>query len=360
MSESMFSKKKNNSLWSSSKSLQRKGLFDRQPFAPHKDVPDDQLPDLQTRWERAKTPNYVFQYLNPQPAPTPTLDTGNIQPQEDREEDQIQTLPLEHVQLQEASGEKPSEDLQALPLADIQRLPAIVPVIVWFGKALAATTIDALIDFAIAAILGLPTPGLIDNLGNLVVNLVPLLGELKKGKKVAKLFKVIGNIVQIMHRFKQLKIPGAAKLFPKAVHEASLFKSAVISGSLKEAKESFGRLLGHLREAQVASSLAAKGEKLLHLGKEVKVGQRTLTDIDVITEESGQRIYTQVKAGKAASLGPGSNSWTKFTNQANHTIAEAAKDNAKVRYDVDDISPDAEAFLNGLGVEIRKTFDILK
>ena len=120
MSESMFSKKKNNSLWSSSKPVQRKGLFDRQPFAPPKDIPDDQLPDLQTRWERAKTPNYVFQYLNPQPAPTPAVDTGNIQRQEDREEDQIQTLPLEHVQLQEAPGEKPSEDLQASLRANIQ------------------------------------------------------------------------------------------------------------------------------------------------------------------------------------------------------------------------------------------------
>jgi hypothetical protein len=121
MSESMFSKKKNNSLWSSSKPVQRKGLFDRQPFAPPRDIPDDQLPDLQTRWERAKTPNYVFQYLNPQPAPTPAVDTGNIQRQEDREEDEIQALPLEHVQLQEAEEEKPEENLQASPLANIER-----------------------------------------------------------------------------------------------------------------------------------------------------------------------------------------------------------------------------------------------
>ena len=121
MSERMFSKKKNSSLYSSSKHVQRKGLFHRQPFAPHKDIPDDKLPDLQTRWERAKTPNYVFQYLNPQPAPTPAVDTGNIQRQEDGLEDQIQTLPLEHLQLQEALGEKPEEDLQASLRANIQR-----------------------------------------------------------------------------------------------------------------------------------------------------------------------------------------------------------------------------------------------
>ena len=119
MSESMFSKKKNNSLWSSSKPAQRKGLFDRQPFARPKDIPADQLPDLQTRWERAKTPNYVFQYLNPQPVPASAVDTGNIQRQENQEDENLQAKPLA-LQLQETE-EKPEEDLQALPLANIQR-----------------------------------------------------------------------------------------------------------------------------------------------------------------------------------------------------------------------------------------------
>ncbi|WP_096058301.1 eCIS core domain-containing protein [Haliangium ochraceum] len=66
----------------------------------------------------------------------------------------------------------------------VQRAAPLVPIAIWFGKTIAATTIDAFIDAAIAAILALPTPGALDNVINFLFNLVPGLGEAKKVNEV--------------------------------------------------------------------------------------------------------------------------------------------------------------------------------
>jgi hypothetical protein len=244
---------------------------------------------------------------------------------------------------------------------------AIPAAVIWGGKAIAATTFDAFIDFAIAAILGLPAPGALDHVGNFLVNLVPFLGEAKKAKKIAKLLRMVGKIVAPIKKMKELKIPGANKLFDNLVREASKLKANIRSLDLDAAKQTFGRLLGYVREAQVATKLHGQGAAVEHLGKLVKAGGKPLTDIDVVTREGGQLVFTQVKSGNAAKLTKGSDSWIKFENQAQRTkeAADAIKASnggvaPKVRYVVDDITPEAKAYLEDLGFIVESAGKFLK
>lgn len=253
-----------------------------------------------------------------------------------------------------------------IPIADLQTIavqrvaPAVVPIVIWFGKALAATSIDALIDLAIAAITGMPPPGFWSHVGNFFVNLVPGLSEAKKVKKAAKLFRVIDKILDIVKAFKKLNVPGASNLLQRMSKEVAHFKDAISGGNLAKAKEAFGRLVGFLREAQVASKLKEEGAKIVHLGKNIKVGKRIATEVDAVTQEAGRMVFNQVKAGKRAVLTPGSTDWVKFTNQVDETIKAAQGLKAKVRYVVDEISAEAQQYLTSKGVEIRRTSEILK
>lgn len=252
----------------------------------------------------------------------------------------------------------------------IQRVaPAVVGVVMWFGKALAATSIDALIDYAIAAITGMPPPGFWSHVGNFFVNLVPGLGEAKKLKNAAKLFKVIDDIIDIVKTFNRLKVPGAGRLLKRMAAEADQFKDAIKAADLSKAKEALGRLLGFLREAQISSKLQEGGAKIVHLGKEIKVGKQVVSEVDIVTEEAGKVVLNQVKAGKRAVLTPGSTDWPKFTNQVEETIKEAKRLKAeqgvetKIRYYVDDISEAARKYLEErrieIPIEIRMTSEIL-
>lgn len=243
--------------------------------------------------------------------------------------------------------------------------PAIVPVIVWFGKALAATSVDALIDFAIATILALPSPGALDQIINLVTNLVPGLGEAKKLKKATKLFEIVDKIIDIVKRFKAASIPGSANLLKNMSRESEQFKAAIKAGALDEAKAIFGRMLGYLREAQIASKMTETGGELVQLGLQKIGSKKLLTDIDVVYRKGDITFFGQVKAGSQAAISRGSNSWKKFENQAQRTV-EAAKEYAamkgvvtKPQYYVDNISDDAKALLESLDIEIILNTNIL-
>ncbi|WP_428264373.1 DUF4157 domain-containing protein [Haliangium sp.] len=244
---------------------------------------------------------------------------------------------------------------------------AIPVAVIWGAKAVAATTFDAFIDFAIAAVLGLPAPGALDHVGNFLINLVPFLGEAKKVKKIKKLLQVVGKIVGPIQKMRSLKVPGATKLVENLLRQARKLKDELRDLNLDGAKKAFSTLLGYVREAQVATKLQKQGAVVEHLGKNIKRGSRQLTDIDVVTREGSQLVLTQVKAGNGAMLTPGSNSWKKFANQAERTKEAAATladpatgAVAKVRYVVDDITPEARSFLEGLGFTVELSGSFLK
>lgn len=243
----------------------------------------------------------------------------------------------------------------------IQRhTPVMTPVVMWFGKALAASSIDTLIDFAMATMTGMPPPGFWAHIGNFFVVLIPGLRGAKKVKRAAKLLKVIDNLIESVENLNRLRIPGAGRLLKRMTVEADQFKDAIGAAHLFRAKEALGRLLGFLREAQIASHLKEGGATMVHLGKELKVGKTIVTEVDLITEEAGNVVLNQVKAGKRAVLTPGSTAWGAFTRQIDETVKAAAALGAQVRYSVDDISDEARTYLTDRGVHIRKTSDILK
>ncbi|MCG8424979.1 MAG: hypothetical protein MJE77_44425 [Proteobacteria bacterium] len=242
--------------------------------------------------------------------------------------------------------------------AVVQRAGPAIPIAIWLGKAVAATTIDAFIDAAIATILALPTPGALDNVVNFLVNLVPGLGEAKKVKKAGKLIKIVDDIVDVVKDMKRLNIPGAAALAKNLSRESGKLKNALTNAKLDDAKAIFQRMLGYLREAQIASKVRGKGDDLLALGMQ-KVGtKKLLTDIDVVFKQGDEVIFGQVKAGKAANFGRDSGRGAEFENQARRTV-EAARDYGdeyqsitRVKYFVDDISDEAREFLQGLNIEV--------
>lgn len=238
--------------------------------------------------------------------------------------------------------------------------PVVVGAVIWFGKALAATSIDGLIDFAIAAITGMPPPGFWGHVGNFFINLVPGLGEAKKIKKAGKLFKVIDKIVDIVKVLNKLQVAGASNLLKRMVKEADYFKEAIKAADLSGAKAALGRLLGFLREVQVVSMLKEGGAKIAQMGKNIKVGKMVVTEIDVVTEEAGKVVFNQVKAGGRAVLTPGSTDWVKFTRQVDETVKASQEIGAKVRYVVDAISDEAREYLTSKNIEIRLSSEILK
>ncbi len=239
-----------------------------------------------------------------------------------------------------------------------QAAPAVVPIVIWLGKAVAATTIDAFIDAAIATILALPTPGALDNIINFLINLVPGLGEAKKVKKAGKLIKVVDDIIDTVRDMKRLNVPGAPALVKNLSRESSKLKAALESAELDNAKAIFQRMLGYLREAQIASKVKGQGDELVALGMGKVGSKKLLTDIDVVFKQGDEVIFGQVKAGKAANFGRDSGRWAEFENQARRTV-EAAQAYAgenkiatRVKYFVDDISDEARDFLKTLDIDV--------
>jgi hypothetical protein len=220
--------------------------------------------------------------------------------------------------------------------------------------------INSFIDSAIATITGTQPSNFWTYIRRFFVNRIPFLGEIHKVRKVAKLFKVIDEILDSVQTFKNLNVPGAGNLLRRMTIEADLFKEAMKVTDLSKATAVFGRLLGFLREAQMASALKGAGANVIQVGKNIKIGKRVITEVDIVTEKSGQIVYNQVKAGKRAILTPGSTKWPEFTKQVDETVRAAVDVGAKVLYYVDDISDEANIYLTRKGIEILRTLEILK
>lgn len=237
---------------------------------------------------------------------------------------------------------------------------ALPLVAIWVGRATAATTVDAFLEVGIGAITGTP-PGLSTLVEDAMLNLIPGLGEGNKVKNVAKLTEAIDKVIDVVKAFKNLKVPGSGDLIKKISACKDEMLKAVESGNLKKAQDTFKNLIGAIREVQVASSLEKGGAKIVQLGKDIKdpVTKELLTEIDVISEEAGKKVFNQVKSGNAVNYGRGSkDSWAKFTNQVDRTIEAAKAEGASVKYYVDKISDEALEYLTSRGIQVIKNADL--
>ena len=68
--------------------------------------------------------------------------------------------------------------------------------------------------------------------------------------------------------------------------EENNLKRAIISIDLGEAQATFGRLVGHLREAQIAAKLEFQGARLVHLGRKVKKGKQEVQGGQILKSNS--------------------------------------------------------------------------
>lgn len=237
----------------------------------------------------------------------------------------------------------------------------LIPVAIWIGKAAVATTVDAFVEYGIAAITGAPPPGFWDHAGNFILNLIPGAGEAKKAERVVKFFKVLDDVIDVARALN--KLPNGAKFADNLAKNVADLKKAIREGNLNKAKGLFNNIIGHYREAQVASKL---GGKVVDVNVEVfdRFG-KALTDIDVVSRKGKHLVYGQVKSGNAANLKRGSDGFAKFEAQADKTFRAAKEARhtkgaaADVVYYVDEISDDARTLLNrlaqkyGVSVEVK-------
>ncbi|MEM9488832.1 MAG: hypothetical protein AAGC55_06790 [Myxococcota bacterium] len=240
------------------------------------------------------------------------------------------------------------------------------PFLFWLGQAAAATSIDGFIDVAIAVVLGLPTPGAGAHVLNFLTNLLPYAGHASTARRIGELHRAIDRVAGVARRLHKLKVPGADGLLKRINGDLELLLKELRGAKLAAAKQTFYRLLGQLREAQIAEAMDRAGYRIMVLGLKRLDGKGINTDIDLVFRQGSAVIFAQVKAGKGARLGFKSNKWEDFRGQATNTLKAANKYSSiygtqpRVRYYVDAISDDARDWLDGQGISVVLNHTVLK
>lgn len=247
-------------------------------------------------------------------------------------------------------------------------LPAVA--ILWGAKALAATALDEFLDYALAALLGLPGPATADHLINLGANLVPYLGELRHLDKAARIVRVVEKVADALKPMRKLAkghSKGSTALIKTLEDEAAKLQKAFAAGDLKTAKEALGRVIGYFREGQIALRLSGNGHEIVELGlRRLRNGQELDTEIDLVVREGGAIIFAQVKSMGSAAVGSHLPGWQRLTKQLAATVDAAAAYArlegvpVRLRYYVDNISDEVRRLLEDHGVEVVLNATLLK
>ncbi|MEM9491470.1 MAG: hypothetical protein AAGC55_20160 [Myxococcota bacterium] len=250
-------------------------------------------------------------------------------------------------------------------LSAISPVPAAGPAIVWICKALAETSIDGFVDVALAVLVGAPLPGAGVHVGNFLANLVPYVGTLTTARRIQRLHGVIDRIAATARRFQQARMPGARDVRRAIDRDSAELRRALDRLNLDEAKRIFPRLLGKLREVQIAAALEDKGYHIYRMEMKSVAGRPVRTDVDIVYGDGGQVIFAQVKAAKAAYFGRGSQHWSDFQQQAERTILAARAYTGEhgvgvsVRYFVDEASDEVREWLNRRGIVVVRNRTLL-
>jgi hypothetical protein len=212
--------------------------------------------------------------------------------------------------------------------------PSVLAVaVVYSAKAMVATTIDALLEYAIAAITGIP-PGVMTHVINLLVNLLPIGDTLSKAKKLKRLVKVLDVAIDTVKAIEKAGIPGASRLVNVIKGSARALPEYVRKGDLIRARSNVINIIGHLRLAQVTSRLKENGARIDEIMRLLPGASGHGGDVDLVFWEGGQRFLGEVKA---TSLWNSIRS-EKKRSQLRTILEQAKKDGARVRYYVDTAS----------------------
>lgn len=237
-------------------------------------------------------------------------------------------------------------------------LPAIL---VWLGQGAVQTVPDAVLGTILAQLTGIPYTW-VDQLVDFGLNLIPAAGQLDTARKLGKIGEAIDKILDAARLAERLPrgVVGQADAIANNIRRVwGQFQEQVLSGDFQRAGVTWGALIGHIREAQVAGRIADRGGKLEALGKTFRVagGRR---EFDIIFSEAGQRVFAEVKTGSATMLNRGSSS---FERTLNNFIAQrdfAASQGAAYRLYADDFSPDMLRALREAGIEAIQSATILR
>ncbi|MCB9091146.1 MAG: hypothetical protein H6621_11110 [Halobacteriovoraceae bacterium] len=196
------------------------------------------------------------------------------------------------------------------------------PVIaLWIYKAALATTVDAFLNAAIAAVTGIPVTGA-DTAIDFATNLIPGSGEARSGTKLAKLYKAIDRIAEAALKFKKLKIPGAKQSREVFFAAYNLLKLNIQKLDFDGAKKAFSNMIGYLRELQVMTLVDDFGFELKRFGGP----KSSFSDWDgIISSGSSKRIGLEIKSG--SELDPNK---TGFINWVKKLFGQEADVNARI------------------------------
>ncbi|PAX06545.1 hypothetical protein [Sphingomonas lenta] len=239
-------------------------------------------------------------------------------------------------------------------------LPAIA---IWLGQGALQTAPDVLIGTITQQLTGVPYTW-VDRLVDFGLNLVPGAGQLDTAKKLAKLGEAVDTIVDATRLASKLPTGIANKADAAArtiAREWETFQGHVASGNFERAGQSWGSLIGRIREMQVASRLADDGNTLVDFGASFRRGNRPI-EIDVVFRTpAGQAIAGEVKTGADVMVRRGSDNFQrnldKFIDKRDFVRERYG---AEFRVYVDDVSPDMERALRDAGIGVVRNGDLLR
>lgn len=238
---------------------------------------------------------------------------------------------------------------------------AVPAILIWLGQGAVQTVPDAVIGAILQQLTGIPYTW-VDKLIDFGLNLIPGVGQLDTAKKLAKIGEAIDSIIDAARLAERLPrgVVGQADAMANNVRRVwAQFQEQILAGDFNRAGTTWGSLIGHIREMQVAGKIADNGGTLESLGQTFRIagGNR---EFDIIFSQGGQRIFAEVKTGGATQLNRGSD---RFQRTLDNFIAQrdfAVSQGATYRLYADDFSADMLAALRATGIDAVQSATILR
>jgi hypothetical protein len=241
-------------------------------------------------------------------------------------------------------------------------LPAIA---IWLGQGALQTAPDILIGEIMEQLTGVPYTW-IDKAIDFGANLLPGVGQVDTTRKLAKLGEAIDDVVRATRLADRLPtaITGKADAAARTIaREWDTFRGHVASGNFERAGQSWGSLIGRVREMQVASRISESGGTLIDFGATFRQGARQF-EIDVVFRDAnGRMVAGEVKTGGDVRASIGSDRFQRtldrFVEQRNAVRAQYGAD-TEFRVYADDISRDMASALSDAGIPVVRNPDLLR
>ncbi len=126
--------------------------------------------------------------------------------------------------------------------------PAVIGAAWWAAKVAADTAIDGALDIAIAAISGMPPPGVGSHIGNAIMNAFPILGEWNTARKALELVNVGKRSIDALNHLR--RVPGAEQIATRLGSLLDEAKGAIDNLDFDRGQKLVSQFISELGDAQ--------------------------------------------------------------------------------------------------------------